>query len=86
LKASETLIALVNQMPQPDAKRILGTVNKRAVEKALAEALADARLSGMGTTMTLACNIGSDLVLAHVGDSRAYLVHNGELHRLTPSS
>jgi protein phosphatase len=47
------------------------------------EAKADANLAGMGTTMTLACTIGSDLILAHVGDSRAYLVHNGELHRLT---
>jgi protein phosphatase len=33
--------------------------------------------------MTLACNIGSDLVLAHVGDSRAYLVRDGVLHRMT---
>jgi HEAT repeat protein len=43
MKASETLIALVNQMPQPDAKRILGTVDKPAVEKALAEILRGGR-------------------------------------------
>jgi protein phosphatase len=56
----------------------------RLVDAALCdEAQADARLSGMGTTMTLACSIGSDLVLTHVGDSRAYLMNNGELHLLT---
>ena len=39
MKASEKLIALVNQMPQADARRILGTVDKEAVEKALGEIL-----------------------------------------------
>jgi protein phosphatase len=37
----------------------------------------------MGTTMTLAGNVGEDLVIAHVGDSRAYLFREGELRRLT---
>lgn len=40
-------------------------------------------LAGMGTTMTLAASIGPDLLLAHVGDSRAYLYRKGELRRLT---
>ncbi len=39
MKPTEQLIALVNQMPQADARRILGTVDKEAVEKALAEIL-----------------------------------------------
>src|SRR5262249_8385200 len=30
----------------------------------------DASLSGMGTTMTVVGNIGEDLLIAHVGDSR----------------
>ena len=33
---------------------------------------ADPKLYGMGTTMTLACSLGVDLLIAHVGDSRAY--------------
>jgi protein phosphatase len=44
---------------------------------------ADPKLYGMGTTMTLACSLGIDLLIAHVGDSRAYLHRQGELHRLT---
>jgi len=44
---------------------------------------ADPRLYGMGTTMTLACSLGVDLLVAHVGDSRAYLFRQDHLQRLT---
>jgi PPM family protein phosphatase len=47
------------------------------------QAKTDPRLAGMGTTMTLACSAGSDLIVAHVGDSRAYLLREGRLQRLT---
>src|SRR5262249_1847895 len=40
-------------------------------------------LAGMGTTMTLACSLGPILVLAHIGDSRAYLLRAGQCHQLT---
>ena len=43
----------------------------------------DPSLSGMGTTMTFACSLGEDLVVCHIGDSRAYLFRDGRLHRLT---
>src|SRR5262249_43050934 len=46
-------------------------------------AKADSSLSGMGTTMTVAGNLGEDLAIAHVGDSRAYLFRGGQLRRLT---
>src|SRR5262249_55852224 len=38
---------------------------------------------GMATTMTTAVTMGDDLITAHVGDSRAYILHDGELKRLT---
>ena len=47
------------------------------------QAQANPKLSGMGTTMTLACSLGADVILTHVGDSRAYLVRGGQLHLLT---
>src|SRR5262249_1758307 len=37
----------------------------------------------MGTTLSLAMSLGDDLIIAHVGDSPAYLWRRGELHRLT---
>ena len=40
-------------------------------------------LRGMGTTLTAARNLGRDLQIVHVGDSRAYLLRKGRLHRLT---
>lgn len=40
-------------------------------------------LTGMATTMTLACSLGPQLILAHAGDSRAYLLRHGQLLRLT---
>ncbi len=38
---------------------------------------------GMWTTMTAALTHGSDLVIGHIGDSRAYLLHDGKLIKLT---
>jgi protein phosphatase len=46
-------------------------------------ARADPALTGMGTTLTVACSIGADLFLCHVGDSRAYLFRKGKLHKKT---
>jgi protein phosphatase len=43
----------------------------------------DARLRGMGTTV-VACLADEDfLAFAHVGDSRAYLIRDGQLSRIT---
>ena len=43
----------------------------------------DARLRGMGTTV-VACMADEDTMsFAHVGDSRAYLIRNGEMSRIT---
>jgi protein phosphatase len=43
----------------------------------------DAKLAGMGTTVTAALASAEALHLAHVGDSRAYLLRAGSLRQLT---
>jgi PPM family protein phosphatase len=43
----------------------------------------DPALRGMGTTLTAARSLGRDLMITHVGDSRAYLLRASRLHRLT---
>src|SRR5262249_22910033 len=43
----------------------------------------DPRLSGMGTTLTVAISVSYDLFVAHLGDSRAYLMRGSELRQLT---
>ena len=37
----------------------------------------------MGTTVTMAFHLGGQLCVVHVGDSRAYVYRDGELHQLT---
>jgi protein phosphatase len=54
------------------------------VQEALTDqAREDPALFGMGTTLTVTCSLGADLLLYHAGDSRAYLFRQDRLHRLT---
>jgi len=43
----------------------------------------DPSLSGMGTTLTAAATLGDDIIIGHIGDSRAYLYRSGVLKQLT---
>jgi len=43
----------------------------------------DADVAGMGTTMTVALVENGGVVFGHVGDSRAYVLRDGELEQLT---
>ena len=62
-------------------------VMSNAVEDAndrIADLIADdVSLDGMGTTVTAALFDGAELGLVHIGDSRAYLLRDGTLSRLT---
>lgn len=40
-------------------------------------------LHGMGTTLTVAASLGTDLFIGHIGDSRAYPLRGEKLHQLT---
>jgi serine/threonine protein phosphatase PrpC len=55
------------------------TANRRIYDTAQTER----EQSGMGTTLTAVYLDGSELAIAHVGDSRAYLLRDSELNRLT---
>lgn len=68
----------------------LETVERRMTERFLRidetireQADRDATLSGMGTTLTVAAYLGRDLVIGHIGDSRAYLLRDGSFSQLT---
>ena len=49
----------------------------------LDEARSDPVLAGMGTTLIVCHSVGDRLLIAHAGDSRAYLFREGLLSRLT---
>jgi len=60
---------------------------KRAISEAHAlivgRARNDPELSGLGTTVTALLRSGSTLAMAHIGDSRAYLLRAGTLDQVT---
>jgi serine/threonine protein phosphatase PrpC len=66
---------------------VISSLLESAVEQASAairtRAAGDPSLHGMGTTVVAAVVRGEQISLAHVGDSRAYLIHEGQIRRLT---
>ena len=61
------------------AKERWGKINTALTDYAQA----DSSVKGLGTTLTVAWSLGKNMVVAHVGDSRAYLYRRQQLHRLT---
>jgi PPM family protein phosphatase len=69
-----------------DAQRVLAQFQSalsQADAQILDAAADDPELRGMGTTVTMAFHLGTQLCVVHVGDSRAYLYRDGELLQLT---
>jgi protein phosphatase len=69
-----------------EARELFDRVNAylREMDRTLTErSEADRRLFGMGTTLTAAYSVGTDLFIIHLGDSRAYLFRKNELQQLT---
>jgi protein phosphatase len=96
-RASALAVAAIEQFTLNSFKWFLGSdggeANKvltqfqSAFSKAdahiVAEAAGNPELRGMGTTVTMAFQLGAQLCVMHVGDSRAYLFRDRELHQLT---
>ena len=61
------------------ARRLVQKVSSMLVERGRE----NDDLRGMGSTLTAARSYGRDLLIVHVGDSRAYLFRSSHLHRLT---
>jgi serine/threonine protein phosphatase PrpC len=56
---------------------------RRANTAVFERSSSDPEVAGMGTTITVAVQVGARLRLAHVGDSRAYLFRAGRLQQYT---
>lgn len=59
------------------------TAVKAADSRIMEEAIEHPELKGMGTTVTMAFHLNTQVCLVHAGDSRAYLYRSGDLHQLT---
>src|SRR5674476_1410806 len=66
-----------------DALQELATALNGAHEELLALAEENPALAGLGTTVTALLRSGNKLAMAHIGDSRAYLLRVGELTQVT---
>lgn len=84
--AVEAAVAYWREQTEREPAAVL-TQLAEAVQQAHAAVRAEAAgrpdLEGMGGTLVLATLREGHYYLAHVGDSRAYLLHEGELHCLT---
>jgi protein phosphatase len=85
--ASEAVIDVLRpldvQIPAGELLDVLADAVRRASATLRAMAATDPALEGMGTTLTALLWSGSQLGLVHIGDSRAYLVRDGEVFQIT---
>lgn len=78
-----TLVTLDDDVPGSDILTSLGHAVQRANDQLRAMVEEDPQLEGMGTTLTALLWTGQRLGLVHVGDSRAYLLRDGQLTQIT---
>jgi serine/threonine protein phosphatase PrpC len=85
--ASAVAIDTIRRIDAPTTGEQMLEVLAGAIHQAndkIAELIeSDFSLEGMGTTITVAMFDGTQFGLAHIGDSRAYLLRDGHLERLT---
>jgi serine/threonine protein phosphatase PrpC/DNA-binding transcriptional MerR regulator len=74
---------LDTQVPSGELLNALGHAVQRAEGTLREMVAADPSLRGMGTTVTALLRSGSRIGLAHIGDTRAYLVRDGEVFQIT---
>jgi serine/threonine protein phosphatase PrpC len=81
--AIETLKPLDVDVSAHELVNVLEQAVHRANETLHSIVEGDPSLQGMGTTLTAMLWNGHQLALVHIGDSRAYLLRNGELFQIT---
>jgi protein phosphatase len=84
--ASETFLGRLGQVAPRSREELAHTMGEAillANDRIRRAGEEDRSLQGMGTTLTAAIVLDGVLVVAHVGDSRAYLMRDGQLVQLT---
>ncbi|WP_026476444.1 Stp1/IreP family PP2C-type Ser/Thr phosphatase [Alkaliphilus transvaalensis] len=73
----------MDDLDDESVKGILFEAFNRANREILNRSKTDDQCEGMGTTATLIIKLKERLYIAHIGDSRAYLIRNKEIRQLT---
>ena len=81
--AVETIVSLYYASPGDDPTKTLSECFAEANRRILEKSTTEAELFGMGTTCTTMVVRNGQAYFAHVGDSRAYVLRNGDLLQLT---
>ncbi|HEU0123700.1 MAG TPA: PP2C family serine/threonine-protein phosphatase [Bryobacteraceae bacterium] len=81
--AAETVGEVVWRSTDLSTPDVLITALQEANRRVLTAASADTNLEGMGTTLTAVLDTGQQAYVASVGDSRAYIYHEGRLLIIT---
>ena len=79
----DELLHVENGIGDRDALATLSQAVVSANDRIRQLVLDDPRREGMGTTLTALLWTGTDIRVAHIGDSRAYLLRDAELRQLT---
>ncbi len=80
--AIETVASVIQNAPAPDAETLFQAF-REANLRVMNAAASDPRMEGMGTTLVAALESGPELLIASVGDSRAYVFNGGDLTGIT---
>jgi serine/threonine protein phosphatase PrpC len=80
--AVETVASVIQNAPQADGET-LSQAFREANQRVMKASASDPELEGMGTTLVAALESGPELLIASVGDSRAYVYGGGELTGIT---
>jgi PPM family protein phosphatase len=72
-----------SKVTRKDVVALIEHAVQRACSKIHAEALADPNKRGMGTTLSALLAVGDQGFIAHVGDSRIYLLRGGQVQQVT---
>ncbi|MBT0567718.1 PP2C family serine/threonine-protein phosphatase [Williamsia sp. CHRR-6] len=79
----EALQPLDEDEPGGDLLSSLETATRNGNAAIAEQVAAEPELDGMGTTLTAILFAGNRIGLCHIGDSRAYLLRDGELNQIT---
>jgi serine/threonine protein phosphatase PrpC len=81
--AAETVSEMVAEANGNVDPRILVSAFEEANRRVIDKASHDPKMEGMGTTLVAALEMGAELIVVSVGDSRAYVHEQGQLQVVT---